>query len=183
MDRKDFFKKTCQLGMCSCAGLMFFSENNILASTSDDEPKEDWRIGFMQKRFAQFIDIIDKNTDVETRDKIIEELGRFCSKENEAQFSEYIGNVDKFLEYTQSKWVEKAEFNKEQNVILVTDKKRDSCFCPLVKDKFMSKDFCNCSKGWQKQTFEMLLGKAVEVEILSSILRGSDRCSFKISIV
>jgi hypothetical protein len=182
MDRKDFFKKSCQAGICTCAGFMLFPGNDMLASTKNEEPKEDWRIGFVQKRFTRFFEIIGKNTDEATRAKMIEQLGMFCAKENEAQLAEYIGQIDKYLEFVQTRWVEKAEFDRVKNEIRVTDKKRESCFCPLVDSKVISKDFCNCSKGWQKQTYETILGKPVEVEILSSIIRGSDRCSFKISI-
>lgn len=137
----------------------------------------------MQKRFAWFFELVSKNTDEATREKLIEELGMFCAKENEAQLAEYVGQIDKYLEFVQKQWVEKVEFDKTKNEIRVIGKKQESCFCPLVDSKVISKDFCNCSKGWQKFTYETILGKPVEVEILSSIIRGSDCCSFKISIV
>jgi predicted hydrocarbon binding protein len=183
MDRKDFFKKTCKVGICSCAGLMLFSENNTFASTTLDESKEDWRIKFVQNRFAFFFNLIGESTDKATRDKLIEQLGMNCSKENEDQYAEYIGQIDKYLENVKTKWVEKAEFDRVKNEIRVTDKKRESCFCPLVNSKIISKDFCNCSRGWLKQTYGTIIGKPVEVEIITSILRGSDCCSFKITIV
>jgi predicted hydrocarbon binding protein len=180
MDRKDFFKKACQIGICSCAGPMLFSENSTFTSTAQDNPKEDWRIGFMQNRFAFFFDILGKTTDQATLDKLVEQFGRYCAKENEAEFAEYVGKIDKYFEYVKTKWVEKAEFDRVKNEIRITDKKRESCFCPLINSKIMSKDFCNCSKGYLKQTYETIIGKPVEVEILTSLLRGADYCSFKI---
>lgn len=56
MDRKEFFKKACIYGVCGCAGMAFVSNIGVSANsekTLDNEP--DWRIGFMQKRFAKLV--------------------------------------------------------------------------------------------------------------------------------
>ena len=47
----------------------------------------------------------------------------------------------------------------------------------------MTKDFCNCSKGWQKQTYEIILGQKVDVDINTSILYGDNHCSFTIKLI
>ena len=70
--------------------------------------------------------------------------------------------------------------NKNKKIIKIHDKKRETCFCPFVNHKFTSIDFCNCSIGWQKETYESILGKPVEVNIEESVLRGGKRCSFTI---
>ena len=83
MDRKDFFKKASFYGICGCAGMGLLSGMSVFANSNtktenSDEP--DWRIGFMQDRFAKLIDIVEGNVDDKTRSKIMESLGRQCSK-------------------------------------------------------------------------------------------------------
>ena len=182
MNRKDFFKNACKAGICGCAGIALLSPSNLLAAEdSTNEEKPDWRIGFMQKRFARFIEIMNSNLDDETKNKLIEELGRACANEGYKDLLKYKGKIKEFLKDIETKWVEKTEFDEEKKEIRIIDKKRESCFCPFVDMSKMSKDFCNCSIGWQKETYETILGVPVDVKIESSVLRGSDKCSFIIS--
>ncbi|MBN2520732.1 MAG: hypothetical protein JXB17_09530 [Bacteroidales bacterium] len=182
MDRKEFFKNTCKFGLCACAGLSLM--NMPIKTKADDsgENEEDWRIGFMQKRFAKLIDILNSNLDETGKNEILEELGRECAKEGIDHIIKFKGDIEGFLKNIEEQWVEKVEFNKESNEIKIFDKKRDSCYCPFVDKAITSKDFCNCSIGWQKAIYETILGKEVDVEILSSVLRGGEGCSFVIKI-
>lgn len=41
---------------------------------------------------------------------------------------------------------------------------------------------CNCSLGWQKRTWETVLGKKVDVELVESVLRGGKRCVFRVRV-
>ena len=186
MDRKEFLRSGCKLGLCACAGMLFMNRSvagEETAATACPPDQDEWKIDFMQKRFARFIEIIDANTDKEAKDKLIEQLGRYCAQTNEEQTKKYTGDIDGFLADIKTKWVERVEYDKKKNEISIYDKPREECFCPLVKSDVMSKEFCNCSKGWQKQTYESILGKKVDVEILSSILRGGKQCSFKIKVM
>jgi hypothetical protein len=58
------------------------------------------------------------------------------------------------------------------------------CLCPLVENKpgGLSATYCLCSVGYVKQWFDMLFRKSVEVELFDSVLRGGDRCRFKITV-
>lgn len=171
MDRKDFFKKSCQAGLCACAGLTVFSQTGIMANTNgnDDKTKE-WQVGFMQRKFAKLVDTLTSNLDAPTRNRILEQMGRACSKEGEKDTLKFKGDVEGFLNEIKKSWVEQATFNKEKSEIKIIGKKSDTCFCPFAS-KTISKDFCNCSKGWQKETFEAILGKPVDVTIDSSLLK------------
>ncbi len=66
-----------------------------------------------------------------------------------------------------------------------TDLERNKayCFCPPIRenlDKGMSKTYCYCGSGWYRQQWEAATNKEVRVEILTSILNGDDKCSFKV---
>jgi hypothetical protein len=149
--------------------------------TGDEQ--EDWRVGFMQKRFSHLINYMNTNLNEETREKLIEELGRACALENKESYSGFIGNIEGFLRDKESKWMEKAEYNKETNAIRLIGKKYDACFCPFAGKSNISSEFCNCTKGNIKESYGAVLGKPVEVTIDSTILRGSDRCCFTLKVL
>jgi hypothetical protein len=56
------------------------------------------------------------------------------------------------------------------------------CSCPLVDSKRTPAFFCNCSVGYQKEAFEAVFGKPVQVSLKESKLGGSKRCVFEIAL-
>jgi len=185
MDRKDFFKKACLYGVCGCAGMTLLSATNVFANSksgtnSDEEP--DWRIGFMQDRFAKLIDIINENVDDKTRSKIMESMGRQCSQLGYDYIKEYIGDVDAFLKKFEKDWAESVEHNKEKGIIKTVGKQKEKCPCPFVGKSNISKHYCDCSIGWYKESFKAVSGKEVEVERTSSILHGDKSCNFTMKL-
>lgn len=62
------------------------------------------------------------------------------------------------------------------------------CHCPWVKESLKEGKssvppvFCNCSAGFHKRMWEVLLGHPVKCEVLESVLKGDDRCRFRVSI-
>ena len=183
MDRKNFLKKVCTYGACGCAAMTFMPSLAAAEYKEIKEDEPDWRIGFMQKRMAKHIEHLSSKLDENTMNEIIEMLGRTCSSDGIEKYSNYKGNIKGFLEEVITKWGDTAEYDEENGIIKVIGKKRDSCFCPFVDKKLMSVEFCNCSLGWQKNTYETMLGKKVDVIMNETILKGSDRCCFTIKIL
>jgi hypothetical protein len=116
------------------------------------------------------------------KEMLVEHMGRACSNQSAEKWKSYNGDVDKLLADIVKDWAEKATYDKQNQVIKITGRKNDKCFCPFASGTNISKSFCNCSKGWQKNTFETLTGKKAEVNIDSSILFGGDRCSFTVKL-
>ena len=62
------------------------------------------------------------------------------------------------------------------------------CHCPWVKEALLADSkpiapvFCNCSAGFYRAYWEIILAQPVEVEVLSSLLRGDQICSFAVTI-
>ena len=58
----------------------------------------------------------------------------------------------------------------------------DRCYCGSVsKTKApISATYCACSCGWFARLFEALVGHPVEVELLSAVIQGAERCTFAI---
>ncbi|SFM93904.1 DUF6144 family protein [Methanolobus profundi] len=57
------------------------------------------------------------------------------------------------------------------------------CSCKMEPENFThSSMLCNCTKGYHKAIWSEFFGRPVEVEIIETILRGSNECIFKIII-
>ena len=138
------------------------------------------RLSFAQGRFARLIEILDSTLGQETLQDIIEGLGRYCSG-TIGLAQEHEGDVEGYFEQIRQRGGEEAEFDRGRGVITVVTPERE-CVCPLVDSQSTPASICNCSLGWQKQTYETILGRPVEVEIKESALRGSKRCVFEIRV-
>jgi predicted ArsR family transcriptional regulator len=181
MKRNEFLKSACSLGMCSCAGISLLSAGTF--TVSEDAKKEsDWRIEFIQKRFAKMMAGMDSIIDQETKVKILENLGRSCAKEFAESYEKFKGDPELFLSNLEKTWAERTEYDKKAKTIKVIGKKRESCGCPFVNKSMTPKDFCNCSIGFNKESFETVLGNPVDVKVEESILRGGEKCTFLITM-
>ena len=185
MKRKDFFKNICTYGICSCAAFTVIG-HDVTYAGSDDQEQEiknlEWKLGFIHKRFAKLLGIIDTSLGDNEKGEILEKLGRECAKDFKESALEYKGDIEGYLNEIMKKWVEKAEYNKEEGVIRIFDKKRETCFCPFIDKSFITSDtMCYCSIGWQKEIYETVTGKPVNVKVTEAILKGGERCSFEIT--
>jgi len=176
MDRKSFVQKACDLGMCSCVLPLLFQGNEVSAKESNEKS---WKEGFVQHRFSKLINILDETLDDETKNGILEDLGRECSKRS--QIEQYKDNLQGFFEHLKNSLGETATLDKERGVIRVETAERE-CFCPMFDSKHVSKSICHCSVGWQSQTYETILGQSVEAKCLESVIRGSTKCVFEIRL-
>lgn len=184
MDCKDFFKKACLYGFCSCAGLSLFANSSAFASDNiENNEDQDWKLEFVQNRFSKLIYILKYSVSEETKNQILENLGRECSMNAAKNYEKFKGDIEGFLKNLQETWAQKATYDKDKKEIAIIGKKSDTCFCPFVDMSKMSKDFCNCSLGWQKETFKTIMGKEVTGQIDSSVLRGGESCNFTIRVV
>ncbi|HEY3372210.1 MAG TPA: hypothetical protein VGK10_15250 [Prolixibacteraceae bacterium] len=177
MDRSNFLKKACGLGICSCVGAGLFSCGNVQA---EDENKSAWKEGFVKYRFAKLIGILDETLDEKTKNQILESLGKECAKRSQSE--QYINNIDGFFNDLRSRWGENASYDKEKGLIRIETPERE-CFCPMFDSKAISTSICQCSVGWQAQTYQTILGKEVEARCVESVIRGSKRCVFEVRIL
>jgi predicted hydrocarbon binding protein len=177
MERKTFLKTACGLGICSCIGAGFLSGTNLTAAENKDD---DWKESFIKYRYAKLIGILDLTLDEKLKNQIIENLGKECSKNSLAM--NYKNNIDGYFKEIHNRWGENASYDKEKGTIRIETPERD-CVCPLIDSKTISKSVCQCSVGWQKQTYNTVLGKEVEARCVESVIRGSKRCVFEIKIL
>ncbi len=191
--RRRFLRHSCGLGLCACAGSALMSqgghadENNTAAppeeaaSPTDPAWRLQWWLSHTQKQMAKLWELLETHLDEKTRVAILEQLGRNCAA-NLGWAKQYQGNPDAFFEFMNQKTGEQLDYDKDKGVITVTTRERD-CDCRMVNSKITPPIFCACSIGWQKHTYETILGKKVDVRIKESVLRGSKRCVFEVRIL
>ena len=107
-------------------------------------------------------------------------MGRQCAKGNIEKNKQYIGDLNGYLKKIESS-LETLEYDKRNGTIKIVGTKIENCYCPFVDKSKMTREFCNCTKGWHKGTFESIIGKPVDVKIDALILRGDERCCFTVT--
>ena len=183
MERKEFLRNICVTGVCACSGSAFLGQKTALAEETDPgKEQEDWRIGFSRQRFTKFTELVQTKLSEQEFNEIIHELGRYCSA-NTKVIQQYKGDLDGYFKEIKRRWNEDASVDPESGIITIASEKRTACFCPLIDTEQVSEQVCNCSLGWQQQTFETLTGKEVEVALKESVIRGGERCTFEIKIL
>ena len=182
MTRSDFMK-CCTAGMCSCGAVAFLPQQAAQAEPANPELESlKWRLDFVQKRFARLVEILDENVDEPVRKKIWENLGRDHAREYRGLTDKYKGNLEGFLDDIRGQWVEKADYDAAKGTIRIVDKS-PTCTCPLVRNHLTPRSFCDCTLGWQKEAYSAVTGRPVEVSLEESILRGGQKCVFRIQIL
>jgi predicted hydrocarbon binding protein len=152
-------------------------ENNNL---KDQNRQLEWRFNHSRNQYLYYLEKTIDYIPESVRKTIFHELGRNCAK-SLGWAENYINNPEGFFEHMYKHSEEKISFSEDRNTITIITKKRP-CDCPIVKGKCIGSYFCECSIGWQMETYETILGKKVSVEIAESVFRGSDKCMFIIHV-
>lgn len=187
MDRRQLIKQTCGMGVCACVGVTALAKSCLgaEATATDDMGRELHRLRWWQdhtkRQIAKLWELLEPHLDEATRQDIIEQLGRNCASRL-GWADEFKGNVRGFIERMKQRAGEEIVYDEASGIMTVTSPERD-CVCGMVDSKLTPPYFCQCSIGWQKQTYETILGKQVGVELKESVLRGSKRCVFRIRFV
>jgi len=156
------------------------AENKKLQEIQTELNRSQWWLNHGAKQLAKLWELLEPLLDDAKRREILEQLGRNCAK-SLGWGEKYKGNPEGFFEYMNQKNGENFTYDKEKGIITVVTRERD-CDCKLVNSKITPAYFCQCSIGWQKQMYETILGKSVDVEVKESVLKGSKRCVFQIRI-
>lgn len=67
------------------------------------------------------------------------------------------------------------------------EKRAAACFCRMIHAAYMdeetlSETWCHCSAGWYARLWSGILEQDVRVEVLQTILQGSEKCQFAVHI-
>ena len=188
MNRKQFVSECaaaiCAAGLC-CAGETSKASPETASAACDPEEWQNVnnRADAARLRFAKLVEILEMRLPEQERKKILHVLGGKCADTYRADLIDrYKGNIKGFLEEGRRQWMAEADFDESKGTIRIVDK-GPSCSCPMVKVGTTPGSFCDCTLGWQEETYSEILGKPVKAELEESILRGGKRCVYRISVV
>ncbi len=96
------------------------------------------------------------------------------------------GNYPKFTREGSILYSSKQPYNPVEFSKATTRKEKMQayCFCPMIKYNLdeVSGTFCYCGSGWSRRLWEGILDKSVKVEIVKSLTRDDDECTFAVHI-
>lgn len=178
MNRKQFLN-TCVGGACACAVTSVIPSSALAAD--QPKPAEDWRIPFIKRRYGKLLELLEGQMDESKLNDLLQHLGAYCAMSS-SHLNAHKGDIDGFIKDFKAMANEDISYDRNSQIVTIVGPERSECFCPLVDTKATTKTVCNCSLGWQKHTYETLLGKKVHVELTESVVRGGKRCTFKVHV-
>lgn len=176
MDRKEFLKTMCGLGVCGCA-LSLLRAPGLLAA---EEAVQDQRLLFAQRQLAKIAGFMAADATAQACAGILEQAGRECAKLGRLQM-QFKGDPEGYFAATKKNWGTDISWDREQGIITVAVAEGE-CGCPLVDSRQTPAFWCNCSVGYQKEAFESIFGKPVKASLKESKLSGSKRCVFEVRL-
>ncbi len=96
------------------------------------------------------------------------------------------GNYPKFTREGNVLYSSKQPYNAVAFAKATTRKEKMEayCFCPMIKYNLeeVSRTFCYCGSGWSRRLWEGILDKPVKVDIVKSLTRDDDECTFAVHL-
>jgi predicted hydrocarbon binding protein len=179
INRKEFFSRVWKL-ILGLGAAVSFNGSRLVFSTLRQSGQEDpmtQKTKFVHNWILNLMEKMDEHLDEEVKINLLEECGRACAESHAKEEAlKHRGDLDGWLGVFK-KWVGSDNVRMEDNAVRLTYSK---CLCSLVQDRppLMSKTYCNCSRGWLKETFETVMEKPVGVELEDSIMQGGKNCRF-----
>ncbi len=191
MDRKDFLRNACGMGICSCLGINLLMNESLSAAVDpQDESGKKTPVNPVDARQIQnLLSYIESTMPEQARQDIFRRLG--AEHFSDPGYMKMIDNNKKDVKgffgrinAGNSPYWEKIEYNPETSSIAIIGKPVDRCSCPYAQHENPPVSLCKyCCSGFHARMFEMLLGKPVaRVVIDDSYLLGGKRCSATLHI-
>jgi hypothetical protein len=177
MDRKEFLKSVCGLGVCGCALNLLGPPDPVHAA---ETPAEDQRLVFARYQLAKMLGFMAAGAPAEACAGILEKTGRECAKLGQLQVK-FRGDPEGYFATAKINWGTDFTWDKQKGVITVAVAEGE-CGCPLVDKRRTPAVWCNCSVGYQKEAFEGIFGRPVRARLKESKLSGSKRCVFEVTL-
>ena len=183
MDRKRFLKSVCGVGVCGCALNLLGAPSLLDAAETPrpaETPKEDQRLVFARYQMAKLIGFMATGASAEACAGILEKTGRECAKLGQLQV-QFKGDPEGYFAAARKNWGTEFAWDKQKGVVTVTVAEGD-CGCPLVDQRRTPAVWCNCSVGYQKESFEAIFGRPVHARLKESKLSGGRHCVFEVTL-
>ena len=178
MDRKEFLK-ACTGGLCACA----VASLPTAAKAADAPKPEDWRLGFVKRRYAKLLSTLSSKMDQASLSASLQEVGTFCASENSEKINKFKGDIDGYCSELAKGGTEVTR-DDARGVYTVTGAPVTDCWCPLASLAAKTPGvMCECTLGWTKHNWDFVLQRETKVVLKESVLRGGKRCAMEITAV
>jgi hypothetical protein len=137
----------------------------------------DQRLAFARYQVAKMVGFMAGGTAAPACAEILQKTGRECARLGQINVK-FKGDPDGYFAAARKAWGTDFSWNKEKGIVTVTVAEGE-CSCPMVDNRRTPAFFCNCSVGYQKEAFETIFGRPVQVSLKESKLGGSKVCVFQ----
>lgn len=175
MDRKEFLRG-CATGLCACAAACLPKG----AAAAADAPKEDWRQPFVKQRYAKLLTSLGERVDAKALAASLQEVGDFCASQGDEATKKFAGNPDGYCADLKKKHGQVVSHDAAKKLYTMSYDPKGPCACPLNNEKTPG-TVCECSIGWARHNWGIVLGKEPKVALKESVLRGGKVCKFEIT--
>jgi hypothetical protein len=175
MDRKEFLK-ACTGGLCACATAC------LPAAAAEAPPKpDDWRLSFVKQRYAKLLNVLSQKMDGPALSAALQEMGAFCASQRDAETGKFRGDIEGYCKSFKEGSMN-VSYDKARNVITSIYSPGADCTCPFNSLAAKTPGIeCECSVGWVRHTFGVVLEREPKVELKEAVLRGGKVCKFEIT--
>lgn len=131
----------------------------------------------MQRWITTLIESLDEHVDERDCKEALEQCGRACIPRSTVRKAKALYEESEGLEDFLERYAGVNEhLHVEENGVYMVYPR---CYCSLVNkipQGELSATWCNCSRGWVKELFEVATGKPVDVVLEKSVVKGDDGC-------
>ena len=189
MNRNNFIKKACGIGIGSCVGFRLLSKGDLYAAAHDNQTESITPVVPVDTRQVQnVLSFVENSMSENVKKDIFERLG--YEHTTDPGFINWIDgykkNLKSFFDRVNSgedRYWESMEYDPEKSAVKIVGKPVDKCACPYAQCPNPPESLCHyCCKNFQVAMFEMLFDKQVEVRIDEAFLLGDKRCSTTIFV-
>jgi hypothetical protein len=163
--------------MCGCV-VSLVDPPEALAATPAQVP--DQRLAFARYQIAKMAGFMAAGTAAPACAEILQQTGRECARLGQLGVK-FKGDPEGYMATARKAWGTDFQWDKEKGIITVSVAEGE-CTCPMVDNKRAPAFFCNCSVGYQKESFEAVFGRPVQASLKESKLGGSKRCVFEVTV-
>ncbi len=177
MDRKEFLKSACGLGVCACvAGVL----DRVEAFAGGQPEVQDQRLVFARYQVANLIRFMAAGPAAPACTDALEKTGRECAKLG-GLAAKFKGDPEGYFAASRKAWGTDFQWDKAKGTVTVAVAE-GPCGCPLVDGKRTPAFWCSCSVGYQKESFSAIFGRPVQASLKESKLAGAKRCVFEVVV-
>ncbi len=178
--RRAFVRSACLMGFCACAAASTDTASDSGRTTNPEKPPA----GMPRKWIAALLPLMATIDPDEAR-RILKRCSssHYEDLEMDVTLHPFRGDVPAFIDFLRTEWNWVVDFDPATGVALVNENKSE-CVCPLISRDHGADlgTLCACSEGFAERMFSAVAGRPVHAEVTESILRGGERCRYRIEL-